>query len=98
MDYHNENPEIQLKHKLEVVQNLCKSIDPFQAPINNEDKVVLESLGIFESNPIKVTNELLVLIDKTQAQLKLFSCKENSKWEWTTKLTNSHKTHLDVQW
>ena len=79
MDYHNENPEIRLRHKLEVVQNLCKSIDPFQAPINNEDKVVLESLGIFESNPIKVTNELLVLIDKTQAQLKLFSCKENSK-------------------
>ena len=79
MDYHNENPEVQLKHKLEVVQNLCKSIDPFQTPINGEDKEILESLGIFESNPIKVTNELLVLIDKTQAQLKLFSCKENSK-------------------
>ena len=79
MDYHSENSEVQLKNKLEIVQSLCKSIDPFQVPINEEDKVILESLGIHESNPIKVTNELLVLIDKTQTQLKLFNNEESSK-------------------
>ena len=79
MDYHKESPEVQLKHKLETVQSLCKSIDPFQEPIKEEDKAVLESLGIFESNPIKVTNELLVLIDKTQTQLNSFSSEERSK-------------------
>ncbi len=79
MDYQKEISEVKLKHKLEVVQSLSKSIDPFKAPIDEEDKVVLESLGIFESNPIKVTNELLMLIDKTQTQLKLFNCEESSK-------------------
>jgi len=59
MDYHNENPEIQLKHKLEVVQSLCKSIDPFQAPINKEDKVVLESLGIFEGAHFNTVDRVL---------------------------------------
>jgi hypothetical protein len=77
MDYHEEGHEIQLKRKLEVIQSLSKSIDPFKTPLKEEDKVVLESLGIYESNPIAVTNELLVLIDKTQAQLKSFTPKEN---------------------
>ena len=70
---HEKAYEVQLKRKLETIQGLCQSIDPFQTPLKQEDKKTLESLGIYESNPIKVTNELLVLIDKTQAQLKLFS-------------------------
>ena len=70
---HEKAYEVQLKRKLETIQGLCQSIDPFQAPLKEEDKKILESLGIYESNPITVTNELLVLIDKTQAQLKSFS-------------------------
>ncbi len=76
MDYHKENYEAQLKHKLEAVQKLSQSIDPFQTPLKEEDKAALERLGIYESNPIKVTNELLILIDKTQTQLNSFSRKE----------------------
>ena len=77
MDYHKENYEAQLKYKLEAVQKLSQSIDPFQTPLKEEDKAALEGLGIYESNPIKVTNELLILIDKTQTQLNSFSRKEN---------------------
>jgi hypothetical protein len=65
--------ELILKEKLKTLQDLCGALDPYHGPLDTKIVKLLGSLGIQESNPFKVTNDLLMMMDQTQSQLKKFS-------------------------
>ena len=65
--------ELLLKEKLQTLQDLCGGLNPYQGPLDAKGVKLLGSLGIYESNPFKVTNDLLIMMDQTQSQLKKFS-------------------------
>ena len=64
--------EVALKEKLKAIKELCEGLNPYAGPLKAQEIERLESLGIHEIDPFKVTNGLLVMMDQTQSQLNMF--------------------------
>ena len=64
--------EVVLKEKLKAIKELCEGLNPYSGPLKAQEIKRLESLGINEIDPFKVTNGLLVMMDQTQSQLNMF--------------------------